>query len=167
MPYATLSPASPTPAPGGKMALRDVASSRQHSPCPVSSSRQAFLRRSFRMHGSLFRHYAPRAHVPGSRVLSWHRGGIPAPWRATRSLRTGSLCRYVQPCPRTAVAKSLTIAAAAVAQRSDSAGVEPYFGPDRRDVLAGRVGTALGARGNKTGNNYDNHRKKPPENGAG
>src|SRR5260370_6935529 len=150
MPYARLSPASPAPAPGGEMALCDVASSRQHSPCPVSSSRQAFLRRSFCLHGSLFRHDTARDHVPGSRVLRWHRGGIPAPWRATRSLRTGSLCRYVQPCPRTAVARSLTSEAAAVAQRSDSAGVEPYFGPDRRDVLAGRVVRPLGQRRNST-----------------
>src|SRR5258708_37351095 len=106
------------------MALPDVASSRQPSPCPVSSSRETFFRRSFRMDGSLSGHYVHRTYVSGSRVLGSYRGRLPTAWRDPRSLRVGSLCRHVQPCPCAAVAKSLAIAAAAVRSEERRVGKE-------------------------------------------
>ena len=55
------------------MAIHYVASSRQSSPCTLSSSRQTFLRRRLRTDGSLFGHNARWAHVFGSRVGRWPR----------------------------------------------------------------------------------------------
>src|SRR5258707_741061 len=74
-----------------------------------------------RVDGSLSGHHASWADVFGSSVLGWHRGSLPASWRATRSLRTGRLRRHVQPCPCAAVAQNLAIKAYAVPQRSRSA----------------------------------------------
>src|SRR5258707_8572087 len=99
------------------MVLRGVASSRQPSPCALSSSRKAYLGNRVRVDGSLSGHHASWADVFGSRVLGWHSGSLPASWRATRSLRTGRLRRHVQPCPCDAVDKNLAIKAYAVLHR--------------------------------------------------
>src|SRR5260370_35493976 len=82
--YAQLSPASPTPLPRWKMAIRDVASSRQSAPCPVSSSRQTLLRSRLRLDGSLPGHDARWAVVFGSVVRGSDRDSSPASRRAPR-----------------------------------------------------------------------------------
>ncbi len=107
-----LSPPSPPLPPRRQMALRNVASSRQPSPCPISTSRQTHLRRRLRMDGSLLRHDARRTDVLSPRARVTHRSSIAPSWHLTGSLRTGSLCRHVEPCACAPITKNLALEAA-------------------------------------------------------
>src|SRR5260370_824552 len=63
----------PQPPSRREMVLRDMASSRQPSPCALSPSRKTYLGYCFRRDGSLSRHHPHWTDVLGSGVLSWHR----------------------------------------------------------------------------------------------
>src|SRR5260370_37987861 len=99
----------PQPPSRREMVLRDMASSRQPSPCALSPSRKTSLGYCFRRDGSLSRHHPHWTDVLGSGVLSWHRGSILASWRPTRSLRVGSLPGHVQSRACSAVAENIAI----------------------------------------------------------
>ena len=149
------------------MAFRNVASSRQPSPCPIPASRQTGDGHGIRLDGPLSGHCAAGADVFGAGIHRRHSRSLPPSWCRNESLRSRSLCHHVQSCSRAAVAKNLTIQVAAVTKGSDGARGESCFGTHWRNVLAGGVLRPLGSRRERMAPNRGVYRKQSCQSGTG